>query len=133
MNTNYFLNLVAGNIFRSDTDPAIPTKYYLGLSTTTPTITGTGVKEPSASAHYARVEIDAFTEPVSGVVKNKNLLEFNESTGNWGLITHYVVYDALTGGNLLMYSALTNPKTIEVDTIAIFREGEIEMSVANAS
>ena len=132
MNTNYFLNLIAGNIFRSDTDPAIPTKYYLGLSKSTPTVSGTGVTEPSGGG-YSRVAIDAFTAPNVGVVSNKSILTFAESTAEWGRVTHYVIYDAQTGGNLLMYSALTNPKTIEADTIATFRAGEIEMSVQNVT
>lgn len=131
MNTNYFLNLVAGNVFRSDTDPAIPNKYYLGLSTTTPNVTGTGVTEPASSAGYTRLEINGFTAPTGGVVKNNTLLTFKESTDKWGVITHYVIFDALSGGNLLMYSPLVTSKTIEADTIATFREGEIQMSVAN--
>lgn len=40
MNTKYFLNLVAGNVFRSKETPAIPTKYYIGLSKTEPNETG---------------------------------------------------------------------------------------------
>lgn len=50
MNTTYFLNLAAGNIFQTKTTPAIPTKLYVGLSTTAPNINGTGVNEPDASA-----------------------------------------------------------------------------------
>ena len=36
MNTTYFLNLVSGNVFGSKKSPAIPEKYYLGLSSTAP-------------------------------------------------------------------------------------------------
>ena len=32
MNTTYFLNLVSGNVFGSKKTPAVPEKYYLGLS-----------------------------------------------------------------------------------------------------
>ena len=31
MNTKHFLNLVAGNVFQSQTTPAIPTEYYIGF------------------------------------------------------------------------------------------------------
>ena len=40
MNTTYFLNCVAGNVFGSKADPAIPQHYYVGLSTTEPSIDG---------------------------------------------------------------------------------------------
>ena len=46
MNTTYFLNCVAGNVFGSKADPAIPQHYYVGLSTTEPSIDGSNVSEP---------------------------------------------------------------------------------------
>lgn len=57
MNTTYFLNCVAGNVFNTKTSPALPTEYYLGLSTTAPAVGGTGATEPSSSAGYARVKL----------------------------------------------------------------------------
>lgn len=36
MNTTYFLNCVAGNLFHTKENPAIPAQYYIGLSSTTP-------------------------------------------------------------------------------------------------
>ena len=32
MNTTYFLNCVAGNLFHTKNNPAIPAEYYIGLS-----------------------------------------------------------------------------------------------------
>lgn len=55
MNTNYFLNCVADNVFRSDAELAIPSAYYIGLSTTEPNIEGANATEPSPDAGYARV------------------------------------------------------------------------------
>ena len=46
MNTNYFLNCVAGNVLGTKTSPTLPTEYYLGLSTTAPSADGTGATEP---------------------------------------------------------------------------------------
>ena len=56
MNTTYFLNCAAGNIFNTKTSPALPKTYYIGLSTSAPAINGTGVNEPSTAAGYARVK-----------------------------------------------------------------------------
>ena len=109
MNTKYFLNLVAGNVFRSKETPAIPTKYYIGLSKTAPNETGGNVTEPETAAGYARVELNSLGEPVDGLVTNQQAINFNESTNGWGTVTHFVVYDSneVGAGNLLMYGALT--------------------------
>ena len=53
MTTTYFLNLAAGNIYRTKETPAIPTEYWIGLSTTAPNLNGTNVSEPVGSAGYA--------------------------------------------------------------------------------
>lgn len=50
MNTTYFLNCVAGNLFHTKESPTIPAQYYIGLSSSTPAIDGSGVNEPSTDA-----------------------------------------------------------------------------------
>ena len=70
MNTTYFLNLAAGNLFGTKTSPEIPSNYYIGLSTSAPNVNGTNVNEPSTSAGYARVKLTTLSEPASGVVTN---------------------------------------------------------------
>ena len=136
MNTTYFLNLVAGNIFhpqytQANPKPAIPA-YYVGLSSTTPTVGGTNATEPSGNG-YARVAIsDAdLNVPANGVVTNKNMIAFNDSTGSWGTLTHYLVFDAATGGNLLMYGPLSTSRTVENDTTVALRAGALTLTVAN--
>ena len=68
MNTTHFLNRVAGNLFRTQTSPAIPTEYYIGLSTTEPTMAGANVSEPASSTGYGRVLLENLGTPVNGVV-----------------------------------------------------------------
>lgn len=133
MNTKYFLSLVAGNVFRSKQSPAIPTKYYIGLSTTAPTPEGTNVTEPAASAGYARVELSSLSAPVDGLVTNQQAINFNESTSSWGTITHFVIYDAaaVKSGNLLMYGTLTTARTVETATIMTIKENYLKLSVQN--
>ena len=132
MNTTYFLNLIAGNIFNTQTSPAIPSDYYIGLSSTKPTVLGTSVTEPSAS-EYSRVKITNFSTPEDGIVKTTGTISFPESLSNWGTMTHYVIYDKLTGGNLLVFCALDSAKTIEANTLTTFRAGDIEMVLENKS
>lgn len=133
MNTNYFLDCVAGNVFQTKNTPAIPTKYYIGLSTTAPTINGTNVNEPSTDAAYARVELTSLSEPTDGVVTNTAAINFEESTASWGNITHFVIYDsdAVDSGNLLMYGELSTPRSVEAATIMTIKEGYLKLSAQN--
>lgn len=133
MITSYFLNLVAGNVFQTKKMPAIPTKYYIGLSTTAPAIGGTGVNEPPTDAGYTRVELASLSEPADGVVTNTAAINFNESTASWGNITHFVIFDsaAVGSGNLLMYGELSTPRSVEGETIMSIREGYLRLSAQN--
>lgn len=131
MNTTYFLNAVAGNLFQTKTSPALPTQYYIGLSSTAPNIDGTNVGEPNSNAGYARVELTSLGEPTDGVVTNELAINFNESTASWGTITHFVIYDAATDGNLLMYGALSTPRSVEAATIMTIKEGYLNLSAQN--
>lgn len=131
MNTTHFLNRVAGNLFRTETSPAIPTEYYIGLSTTEPTMAGTNVSEPSASTGYGRVLLDNLSVPTNGVVTNTQNINFEESTASWGTITHFVIYDAEVDGNLLMYGALSTPRVVEAATVMTIRRDYLRLSAQN--
>lgn len=132
MVTTYFLNCIAGNLFHTKTAPSIPAQYYLGLSTTAPFVDGTNVTEPSSGAGYARVPVTSLSEPADGTISNPYPITFEESTGNWGVVTHFVIYDQESGGNLLMYDALNTPKTVEAASIMTFRANSLSLSVTNA-
>ncbi len=131
MNTTYFLNMVAGNVMKSKTTPALPAKMYLGLSKTVPNLAGNNVSEPPTSAGYKRKELTGLSAPTNGVVTNTADINFDESTAGWGVITHFVIYDALTGGNLLMYGTLTVSRTVETATIMTIKANSLSLSVVN--
>lgn len=134
MNTNTFLNMVAGNVFKVKTSPALPTSYWLGLSTGTPVVAGTGAKEPVGNA-YHRVQLNTTNlgTPNNGVVKNKAEITFPESTGSWGVITHYVIYGQETDGDLLMFGQLTQSRTVETGTTLRIKANELTLSALNPS
>lgn len=134
MNTTYFKNLIMGNIFKTKTSPAIPSKYYIGLSSTAPTLTGGNVTEPNAGeSGYARVQLTSLGAPAEGVITNTADIRFNESQTDWfgagSPATHYVIYDAQTGGNLLMYNELTKSRIIESNTIATINASSLQMKL----
>lgn len=131
MNTTYFLNCVAGNLFGTKTTPSIPSTYYIGLSTTAPAIDGTNVTEPDTAAGYARVALMTLSEPTTGVVTNSQAITFDESTASWGTVTHFVIYDTAErgGGNLLMYGQLSTARVVETATIMTIKAGYLKLSV----
>lgn len=105
------------NHFFQDPDYSPPTTLHVGLSTTTPTDAGGNVTEPAVGA-YARVPVGAAqmaaaanTAPADKA--NGSVLTFPTATANWpGPLTHLIVADALTVGNVLAWAALTVAKTV---------------------
>lgn len=138
MNTTYFLNLMANNLYKnSNTPAALPSVYYVGLSTTTPTMAGGSVSEPSTSAGYARVQLPGASlgNAVDGVITNTAAISWPESTSAWGTVTYFVIYDSATvgEGNLLIYGALPSPRVIEAETVLTIRPGNITLMAQNPS
>ena len=133
MNTTYFLNQVMGNLFKTKETPALPTEYYIGLSSTQPAVGGTGVTEPLSNSGYHRVKIENLSEPDDGVITNEQAISFDESTSNWGTMTHFVIYDQLEGGNLLMYDNLSTARNVEAATIVTIKANSLTLTLSNPS
>lgn len=131
MTSTYFLNCIMGNVFMTKLSPTLPKKVYLGLSSTAPQVDGTGVSEPLASAGYHRVELTNLSEPVNGVVSNDGEIQFDESSASWGTITHFVLFDSPTDGNLLMFNQLSQSRSVETATIVMVKTGSLKLTLAN--
>lgn len=136
MNTTYFKNVIMGNVFRTSTGTSIPTNYYIGLSSTAPTAAGGNVTEPATSGSgYARVALTSLTAPEDGVINNSSAINFPESTADWfpasAPATYYVIFDAQSGGNLLMYNQLTTSRVIETNTIATIKANSLYLQLTD--
>ena len=131
MTSTYFLNCIMGNVFKTKENPTLPNKVYLGLSSTAPAVDGSGVSEPLASAGYERVELTNLGEPSNGVISNYSEISFPESSASWGTVTHFVLYDAPTNGNLLMFNVLSQSRSVETATIVMVKTGSLKLILAN--
>lgn len=131
MNTTYFLNQVMGNLFKTKETPALPSEYYIGLSSTAPNISGGNVTEPLSNSGYKRVKLENLSEPANGVITNEQAISFDESTANWGTMSHFVIYDALEAGNLLMYDTLSTPRNVEAATIVTIKANSLTLTLSN--
>lgn len=131
MNTTYFLNQVMGNLFKTKESPALPSEYYIGLSSTAPNISGGNVTEPLSNSGYKRVKLENLSELADGVITNEQAISFDESTANWGTMSHFVIYDALEAGNLLMYDTLSTPRNVEAATIVTIKANSLTLTLSN--
>jgi hypothetical protein len=106
---NAFLNhVLRGNV--AGTALPQPSTIYLALYTTSPTDTGGGV-EVSGNGYVRQVV--TFGVPSSGQTTNSNAVLFPVSTAAWGNIVGFGLHDALGGGNLLYYGALSTSVLVD--------------------
>jgi hypothetical protein len=94
---------------------AAPATYYVGLSTTLPTNTGTNVTEPSGGS-YARVAVtnNATNFPAAAARSKSNgtVITFPTASASWGTVSHFVLYDAATAGTFRAWGALAAAQAI---------------------
>ena len=125
---DYWENEILDHIFGkgSYTPPTI----YVGLSTAAPADDGSGLAEPTGNA-YARVLTLAADWNVAsgGALDNANDITFSEATGSWGAMTHFALFDAATGGNMLAHGALSASKAIGSGDVAKFAAGDLDVSL----
>ena len=68
----------------------------------------------------------------SGTTSNNGIITFPTPTpAGWGAVTAVGIYDAATVGNLLIYSALTVGKTINVGDSVTFPAGSLTFQLDN--
>jgi hypothetical protein len=129
--TDYLENEVLDHIL-GGADYARPATVYIALSTTQPSDNGSGFTEPGVGA-YARVAVtnDATEWPAasSGSKANANAVQFPTATADWGLITHYGLFDVASGGNLLMWGDLSPSQTVYSSDIPIIGAGDIVVNL----
>jgi hypothetical protein len=122
--SNYLENKVLLHVFGATAYTA-PSTLYVALFTSDPGETGSGTEVSGGS--YARQTI-AFT--VTGnQASNTAAVEFPTATASWGTITYAAVYDALSGGNLLAYGALTTSKTIASGDVLRIPAGDFDINL----
>jgi len=123
--TNYLEEKVLEHVF-DKTAYTSPTAVYLGLLSAAPTDSASGT-ELSGNG-YARQECD-FDAYSGGSVKNTNAETFTASGGNWSTVTHFGVYDASSGGNLLAYGEVIPNVTVTDGNSFVVDAGKVEINL----
>jgi len=105
---------------------AIPNTLYVGLSSTTPTSTGTNVTEPSGNG-YAREAI-TLGAASSQNRANTGAIQFAASGGDWGTMTHTVYYSAASGGDYWGFDDLDSARNMVDGATMDFAIGAIDFN-----
>jgi hypothetical protein len=124
--SNYLENALINATLRNTTYTS-PSVVYAGLFTSDPTDAGSGTEVTGGS--YARKAM-TFGAPSDGASVNSGAVEFDQATGDWGTITHFAIFDALTTGNMLYHGALTASKTIETGDVFKFATSSVSVTLA---
>lgn len=100
-----------------------PSATYVGLYTGDPLDNGTGPEVPAAYGHSRQV--CTFNPASGGQAANNVIMYFGPATTAWGSITHFAVWDAPTGGNMLYRGSVDQPKTIALGDMATYLPGDL--------
>jgi hypothetical protein len=121
--SNYLENKLVDHILRATPYP-MPAMVCVALFVATPSDAGGGTEVSGGS--YARVAVGPSTSAwtatqggtagassgTNGTSANAADVPFPSPTANWGLVSHFGIFDAITGGNLLFWAALTPAQTV---------------------
>ena len=118
--SNFLENAIIEATLRGAAFPAI-TKTYISLHTNDPTDAGGSEVTTALWPGYARQDAakggaiaDGWTAAADGVSKNALQLIFPVFDGTADLtVTHFAVWDSLSGGNMLVHAPLQTQRTVQ--------------------
>lgn len=122
-----------------------PATAYIGLLTAAPSDTGGGTEVSGGS--YARVSVASnlmnwagtqgsgtttASSGSSGTTSNNANITFPVPTADWGVVRAVGIFDAASGGNLLIYGNLTINKTVNNgDSAPVFQPATLSFQIDN--
>jgi hypothetical protein len=112
-----------------------PTVLAVALFTVTPSDSGGGTEVTGGS--YARVQRDPLdanwtgASSTDGLTDNAAAITFPTPSANWGTVVAFGIFDATSGGNLLVWGPITPNKTINNgDPAPAFATGALDITFA---
>ena len=112
-----------------------PTVLGVALFTVTPSDSGGGTEVTGGS--YARVDVPPLdanwtgASATNGLTDNAAAITFPTPSANWGTIVAFGIFDATSGGNLLVWGPITPNKTVNNgDPAPSFAIGALDVTIA---
>ena len=123
--TNYLEAKLLDHVLKNTTYNS-PSTVYAGLFTAAPNDAGGGTEVSGGS--YARQSM-SFSAASGGATTTDTDITFPQATADWGTVVAVGIHDALTSGNLLMYTDLTTSKAIATGDILKISSGSLTVSL----
>jgi hypothetical protein len=104
------------------------TPVYVGLAIAPIGAGDTSATEPTG-AGYARAAATfaAATGTTGAATSNAGAIEFPTAAGDWGVVTHFAVFSAQAGGNLLFSGELIAPISVSREITVVFDPGALDL------
>lgn len=126
--SDYLENALLNHLL-NNTQHTSPTTVYCALYSAAPSDSGGGT-ELSGNG-YARQSISfGAAHATAGTCDNDTAVTFSASGGAWSAATHFGIFDASSGGNLLFHGALDASRTAGDGDDLIFAIGALTVTLA---
>lgn len=135
--SNYTEANVINSLLRGAAFP-VPSTVYIGLHTADPGEAGDN--EVSTGNWPAYVRKDAavggatssgWDAPSDGVTHNAKQITYPGMNGASNVtVSHWALYDAATGGNMLAHAALQTARTLQLGDVFVFDIGSLTVTMA---
>lgn len=102
---------------------------YVGLFTAAPSDAGGGT-EVSGGSYARELAGLSVASGAGGATSNASDITFTTATGAWGTISHIGLFDAVSSGNLVMWTAVDAEKTVASGDIYKITAGDLDVTVA---
>jgi len=86
-----------------------------------------GANELSGGAYVRRSAAFTLTGSNPTVASNSAPIEYPRATSNWGTVTHFGLWSAVSAGVYLGGAALNSSKVVELDDVVRWAAGELEV------
>lgn len=122
----YTMENVINSLLRGEPFP-VPTDVYVALHTSNPGVSGGNEVQTTSWPSYRRMDsteggalADAWSAPDGGVSRNQHQMIYPVYDGTGALtVTHFSLWDASEGGNMLMFAPLTSSRTIQTADVFV--------------
>lgn len=106
-----------------------PTNVYVSLFTTATSDAGGGNEVSGGSYARQSFSVNAVTSG-AGTTKPSADVVFPVASASWGTITHVAIFDAASGGNMLMHKQLVASKTIANGDQLMIAQNDLTFTMA---
>ena len=135
--SNYTENNIINSLLRGAAFP-VPAQTYVSLHTSNPGEDGGNEVNTSAWPSYRRIQAEGggaigtgWAAPNDGVTSNSLQILFPSHNGSGAVtVTHWSIYDAETGGNMLVYAPLNTARTLIPGDLFAVDVGALTVSAA---